>query len=892
MRERILIVAVCEAIAVAVWLLPASVHIVQWPASGPERLALLLPAWQLGVALVAGLVAAAAAMTRVSARRAAAAAAPLLVLWLWTVPFLPWLPDRLPLLLVLAGPVRWILLAVAVVAMLSRTAFAARASARLLTLSRWTVFAVSLAVYAACGLWAVSSHGLVGDEPHYLIIADSLMKDGDLQIENNHRNRDYQSYFALDLRPDYMQRGANNAIYSIHAPGLPALFLPVFAVAGYRGVIVFMALLGALAAMAIFDLALRLAGQSIGVLTWLAVCFTVPFVPYAWMIFPEIAGALIVAWCVRWLWDNEARAPRTWVWRSLALGLLPWLHTKFVIFAAVFGAAFVLRLWRRPPALLAWTAPAGVSGLLWLTMFYVIYGSFSPESQYGTYGMATILFSNIPHGLIGIFFDQKFGLFLYSPIYLTVLAGAWLLLRHPSSRWPTAVLLVAVAAFVGSTVRLYMFWGGSSAPARFLVPILPCLAPMVATAMAHTRAAFARALVGLWLTISVALSLLSMITPDRLVLFSDPHGRARILEMLQAGSPLASVVPTFTDPDWAAHVTPLAAWVAVSLLALAVTAVVSRRPNASPWQVVAVVCGLFVVGGAVVSARPAPLVREDTARRGAIDVMTRFDGDRFRTMDYQRLRRVTPDRMRELTTVSLTPLNPLPNRVGERGQVIAPLTMPPGRYEARVWFNSSAARLGEVQIEVLNQAVFARVEGELRNPTTVAFELPVSVRRMMVRVRDMTMAQAVTRVDLVPVAVVPPPVREAEPVRTVESIPSRDGAFIAYVDEHAYPERGTFWTRGTAATRVLIAPGGASRLVLTLSTGPLDGVATVQFAGGPPQQVAIGAGTTRTVSFAVPEALRLAPLTIGASTMFRPGEVNPASNDMRGLGCQVGVALE
>ena len=43
--------------------------------------------------------------------RVASSAAPLWLFWLWTVPYLPWLPDRLPLLLVLAGPVRWVIAA-------------------------------------------------------------------------------------------------------------------------------------------------------------------------------------------------------------------------------------------------------------------------------------------------------------------------------------------------------------------------------------------------------------------------------------------------------------------------------------------------------------------------------------------------------------------------------------------------------------------------------------------------------------------------------------------------------------------------------------------------------------------------------------------------------------
>ncbi len=37
----------------------------------------------------------------------------LCLFWLWALPFLPWIPDRFPLVLVFAGPLRWVVAAVA-----------------------------------------------------------------------------------------------------------------------------------------------------------------------------------------------------------------------------------------------------------------------------------------------------------------------------------------------------------------------------------------------------------------------------------------------------------------------------------------------------------------------------------------------------------------------------------------------------------------------------------------------------------------------------------------------------------------------------------------------------------------------------------------------------------
>ena len=106
-RDEATVLLGAEAVALAIWLVPASIHIVKWPASGPVRLALLLPAWQLAAWSATALVLAGAILARSRAASMARVFGPLVILWLWLIPYLPWLPDRFPVLLVLAGPLRW-----------------------------------------------------------------------------------------------------------------------------------------------------------------------------------------------------------------------------------------------------------------------------------------------------------------------------------------------------------------------------------------------------------------------------------------------------------------------------------------------------------------------------------------------------------------------------------------------------------------------------------------------------------------------------------------------------------------------------------------------------------------------------------------------------------------
>ena len=288
---------------------------------------------------------------------------------------------------------------------------------------RGTVFALSLGLYLFFGLWSAAVVGPGADEPHYLVITQSLLRDHDLAIENNHARGDYREYFGGELRPDFLRRGLNEVIYSIHAPGLPALLVPAYAVDGYAGAVAMLCLFGALAALAVFDLAALLAGPGAALIAWAAACLTVPFVPHSWLIFPEMPGALIMAWAALWWYAPLPARSRTWIWRGAALAILPWLHTKFVILLAAMLAALLLRLWRTPRAAAALVVPAMISVTLWIWSFYVLYGVFDPQIPYGDFPRLYVLAANIPRGVLGLLFDQKFGLLMYSPVYLLAPLG-------------------------------------------------------------------------------------------------------------------------------------------------------------------------------------------------------------------------------------------------------------------------------------------------------------------------------------------------------------------------------------------------------------------------------------------------------------------------------------
>jgi hypothetical protein len=173
----------------------------------------------------------------------------------------------------------------------------------------------------------------------------------------------------------------------------------------------------------------------------------------------------------------------------------------------------------------------------------------------------------------------------------------------------------------------------------------------------------------------------------------------------------------------------------------------------------------------------------------------------------------------------------------------------------------------------------------------VRFDLPVATGRLTVRVPDTT-ALAVDRVEVAPVAIVPLSTRDDQRrIRTIEAIADRPGGYVVHVDSFTYPEGAVFWTRGTAPATILVAPGGASRVLLTLHLGPLGGAVLVSVAGET-STVAVPAGGTTRFEASVPPGLGFVPITIQSPGAFVPAEASSSSDDTRLLGCQVRVNLQ
>src|SRR6185503_16588224 len=444
--------------------------------------------------------------------------------------------------------------------------------------------------------------GPQGDEPHYLMVADSLLRDGDLSLERDYAEGRYAAFHDAPLAPHFRVRGRGGAVYSLHAVGLSILILPAWAAAGYAGVTVFMALLAALVAREVREWVRELTereglAEAAG---WLAV-LTPPLAHYAGLVFTEVPAALALSLGLRLARRAEPRG-RDGLAIALAAAALPWLNARYALLAAVVVAH---ALWRHRSRrmLLSLAAPCAVSAAAILLFHHHLYGFWNPGRVYGR--NPEFALSTLPEGLPGLLLDQEFGLLVYAPLLALALPGSLFLLRR--DRRAALAFGSAMTAVILTAGAWHMWRGGFNPPGRFLVPIAPLL--LVAVALAWEKrglTAGAALLVGWSLFTGLAGA------RDPVLVHRDRDGTAPLFRELSGAREWTGLLPAYVLED-ADRERLAAVW------ALALLAALPWRERTPSALRLAVAC----VGLGVAAQAAAVLSRQPTGDRDAVRVVGR-----------------------------------------------------------------------------------------------------------------------------------------------------------------------------------------------------------------------------------------------------------------------------
>jgi hypothetical protein len=870
--------------AAAAWL---SVGTLGFAGAGGARIAVLpvSAAVMLSAAAVGGIV--------VLLRRAGASMRPLALLVLLA---LPWLPLPVPAAFLLWVRPFSLLIWVAVV--LSMVASLPKRSSWPAEIAMRPRIAAGVLAAAICAFsaWRVAPMIPGGDEPHYLIITQSLLIDHALTIDDVHRRGDYRAYYPTELQPHVQMRGKNGRIYSVHAPGLPALVAPAFVLGGYHavlGLLILIAACGSALAWHVGWLATRRTDAAW--FGWAAVTLPVTAIFQSFTIYPDGIGGVLT---LTGMWallraDDESKSGETrlrpWLLHGAALALLPWLHSRFAVLAGGLGALVLLRLssTKNPAAkAVAFLGIPAISAILWVGYFVAIYGRPDPSAAYGAGEIGS--FSFVPGGLAGLLFDQRFGLVTYAPVLLVAFIGLGTMLARRETRRLGLELLFVVVPYLLTVTHFAMWWAGWSPPARFFAPVLPLFAVPAAAAWTFARHRAARVLAIVSVVLTICASTVVVAVDRGRLAFNTRDAPSLWFEWMGRLADLTAATPMWArDTD-----APLFRAIAIWLLAAAAGWLLLRtldrqgrlRPNVNFHLVAAAtLAGVVMLASSMMWAFQGTSGR--TASPSQLQLLeTVASQDRGLAFQLNPLSRLT---LPEVPARLRIELSRAPGR-RPAAREVAPLfalpSLPAGEYrltpvsdDPRGWLMVGITRdprdpfaLKTVQLPM--------------SPITLRF--PVSLRSLVVR-GDEDAWRTVRGLIIEPVVVEP---RGSRLTADLARRAVRYGTVTTYfLDDRSFPEPQAFWIGGARDGTVVLQPDapGATQTLL-LRNAPVDNRIVLQ-AGGWTRVLQMAPGEEQRVQVPIEAAHGASLLRIEAGSGFRPSEREPASRDQRFLGVWVKV---
>ncbi len=431
------------------------------------------------------------------------------------------------------------------------------------------------------------THGtnpITGDEPHYLLVAESLLRDGDLEVINNYRA---DTPVARELPggaapPDTHTQGG----HSIHGVGLPLLLLPAYALGGVLGAKLWLALLVGLAPLAIYRAARAiLPGTRWPTAIAVLIGLGQPFVSAAGQIYPDMIAGLIMFWLIA----DRLPSPReglgvraAWI-NALLLAYLPWLHLKFLLPAAIICLGHRLETGRRGHRV-------ATLAILAASLFGLgLYNQWAFGIPLGPYQPGDITASPAQIGMIflGLHIDRMQGLFVQAPLFLLGVFGLAFFVAE-NKRLAIIAGLAYLAVILPHAAHTN-WYGGTSFAGRFFwaTALLWCLPLLSAVRHLRTRP---RLLLGLLIVAALAqaIFLAKVLIPNGYTYNTTARGAANWLgsnpysDFFDLPAILrAQLLPSFRDVD--TYLRSPANWAYIGLLVgLGGAGYCARRRRADP----------------------------------------------------------------------------------------------------------------------------------------------------------------------------------------------------------------------------------------------------------------------------------------------------------------------
>jgi hypothetical protein len=340
------------------------------------------------------------------------------------------------------------------------------------------VLALPVLLYFVIALFWQSRglYPITGDEPHYLLITDSLVRDHDLRVDDNYFI-DTPVQQAVPLRLSE-QIGFVHKHFSVHNIGLPIILTIPYSLGGVVGAKIFLALLAGLWPLLLYKVLVQVTqSPSWSVIIACILSIGLPFSAAANQIYPDLPSGMIILWVTGKIFASlsdkgQRRASlATNLWIVLLIAFLPWLHLRLgapaivLLLAHIYGA--FTRSRHGPVRSFQYRNLIPVSVFIGSMITLGIYNTIAFSNIFGPYERNSLSFEfeKVSMIFLGLHWDQSQGMFLQQPLLLLGLVGIAPLIKE--NRLGAALLGVLYVSIILPNSMHTNWYGGFSFVGRF-----------------------------------------------------------------------------------------------------------------------------------------------------------------------------------------------------------------------------------------------------------------------------------------------------------------------------------------------------------------------------------------------------------------------------------------
>jgi len=376
----------------------------------------------------------------------------------------------------------------------------------------WRMVAPVLAVAASALL---VPRYRTGDEPAYLLMADSLVTRGTFSSETARE----------EVHRSQVSRPEENR--SVHGVGLSMILaLPVRVLGNPGAAATTLAIAIACLVMVRRNVA-ETVGTEVADLVAGSVAVSFPLLTFAPLALPELAGALGFAVVL----SQVLHRREVTLASAASVVALPWFHVRFLPGVAWLVLVGLVRVRSRRSAVSLLVVPLVASLVVMGFAHQRWFGSPWPSAMWaGRKGLIDL--SRVLPGAVGLMVDQQYGLLVWAPLFLLITLGSARLWRR--SPGEACVFAILAAVTVGPAL-LAVWYGGWSPAGRYLVPLLAPLAVLAAlgleAALQGQRAD--RVLAGAILAAQLGIGAICALLPDKVYGTMPEPARNYFLDLAQ-----------------------------------------------------------------------------------------------------------------------------------------------------------------------------------------------------------------------------------------------------------------------------------------------------------------------------------------------------------------------